>query len=99
MSNEAIWLYVASSIANVLDLITSYLAFRIGYTELNAFMTYVNNPYEAAAFAVLTYQLLSSVSTYFATRAGWVGRFARYFLASLFVGKVIVDVHNALLLR
>ncbi len=99
MESIDLLLYIASSIANILDLVTSYLAFHLGYTELNEFMTYVHNPYEAAAFAVLTYQLLSSVSAYFATRAGWVGRFSRYFLTSLFVGKVIVDVHNALLLR
>ena len=52
--------YLFSSFLNILDLITSFIDFSVGYTELNNWMGIFHNPYVSATVAVVLFQVILS---------------------------------------
>jgi len=86
--------YVFSTVTNFADLLSSYLAFMRGFVELNGFMAYVHNSYIACLLSVVVFQLLISV-VYFIAR--YYNRLS-IINAVLGIAKVIVTVHNTLLI-
>jgi len=83
-------IYVFSTLTNFADLLSSYLAFIHGFTELNGFMNYVHNSYLACALSIVVFQLLISVVYYV----------SRYYAnvsvinAVFGIAKIIVTIHN-----
>ena len=87
-------IYVFSTVSNFADLLSSYLAFLRGFTELNGFMGYVHNSYLACALSIIAFQVLITVVYY-------VSRFyGRLSVINVVFGiaKVIVAIHNTLLI-
>ena len=83
-------IYVFTSFTNFADLLSSYLAFMHGFTELNGFMNYVHNSYLACLLSVMVFQLLISV-VYFIARF-----YNNVSVINVIFGiaKVMVTVHN-----
>ena len=50
-------IFLFSTILNILDLLTSILDFRLGYVELNKWMTMFHNSYVSATVAVVLFEL------------------------------------------
>ena len=48
-------IFLISTILNLMDLVTSFVAFRLGFVELNKWMTLFNNSYLSATMAVIPY--------------------------------------------
>jgi hypothetical protein len=83
-------IYVFSTFTNLMDLLSSYLAFMRGYIELNGFMAYVHNSYIACLLSVMVFQLLITVIYY-------VSRFyGKLSIINVVLGiaKVMVTIHN-----
>ena len=51
-------IFLISTILNILDLLTSILDFRLGYVELNKWMTMFHNSYVSATVAVVLFELI-----------------------------------------
>ena len=51
-------IFLFSTILNILDLLTSILDFRLGYVELNKWMTLFNNSYLSATMAVVLFETI-----------------------------------------
>ena len=51
-------IFLISTILNILDLLTSILDFRLGYVELNKWMTLFNNSYLSATMAVVLFEII-----------------------------------------
>jgi len=51
-------IFLISTILNILDLLTSILDFRLGYVELNKWMTLFNNSYLSATMAVVLFEVI-----------------------------------------
>jgi len=51
-------IFLISTILNILDLLTSILDFRLGYVELNKWMTLFNNSYLSATMAVVLFETI-----------------------------------------
>ena len=51
-------LFIVSSFLNLTDLITSFIDFSIGYTELNHWMLVFHNKYISAFMGVITFELI-----------------------------------------
>jgi hypothetical protein len=51
-------IFLISTILNLMDLVTSILDFRLGYVELNKWMTLFNNSYMSATVAVVLFELI-----------------------------------------
>jgi hypothetical protein len=51
-------IFLFSTILNFLDLLTSILDFRLGYVELNKWMTLFNNSYLSATMAVVLFEVI-----------------------------------------
>ena len=94
MGLNAFKIYVFTTFTNFADLLSSYLAFLRGFTELNGFMVYVHNSYLACLLSVMVFQLLISV-VYFIARY-----YANVNVINVVLGiaKVMISVHNTLLI-
>jgi len=90
MRFNAFKIYVFSSVSNLMDLLSSYLAFLHGYVELNGFMGMVHNSYLACLLSVMVFQLLISVVYYVSRFYGNVS----IINVVLGIAKVMVSVHN-----
>ena len=51
-------IFLISTILNLMDLVTSILDFRLGYVELNKWMTLFNNSYLSAIMAVVLFEVI-----------------------------------------
>jgi len=93
MRLSAFKIYVFSTFTNFADLLSSYLAFLRGFTELNGFMPITHNSYLACALSIAVFQLLISV-VYFIARY-----YANVSIINVVLGiaKVMVAIHNILL--
>ena len=93
MRLNAFKIYVFSTVSNAMDMLSSFIAFGYGFTELNGFMPITHNSYLACLLSVMVFQLLISV-VYF---------IARYYNnvsvinVVLGIAKVMVTIHNILL--
>ena len=93
MGLNAFKIYVFSTITNFADLLSSYLAFLRGFTELNGFMVYVHNSYLACALSIVVFQLLISMVYFIARFRNNVS----IINVVLGIAKVMVTMHNILL--
>ena len=50
-------IFLFSTILNLMDLVTSFVAFRLGFVELNKWMTMFHNSYVSATVAVVLFEL------------------------------------------
>jgi len=50
-------IFLISTILNLMDLVTSTFAFRLGFVELNKWMTMFHNSYVSATVAVVLFEL------------------------------------------
>jgi hypothetical protein len=50
-------IFLFSTILNILDLVTSFVAFRLGFVELNKWMIIFHNSYVSATVAVVLFEL------------------------------------------
>jgi len=53
---------------NMLDLVSSYIAFHVGLTELNAWASVFHSSYLACLAAVLLYQAVTTLLYYLTTK-------------------------------
>jgi len=56
--NVKIKIFLFSTILNLLDLLTSFIDFSVGYTETNGWMLVFHNRYMSALMGVLTFELI-----------------------------------------
>jgi len=83
-------IYVFTSFTNLMDLLSSYLAFSYGYVELNGFMPITHNSYLACLLSVMVFQLLISVVYYVSRFYGNVS----IINVVLGIAKIVVSIHN-----
>jgi len=51
-------IFLFSTILNLMDLVTSFIAFRLGFVELNKWMTMFHNSYLSATMAVVLFEVI-----------------------------------------
>jgi len=51
-------IFLFSTILNLMDLLTSIIAFKLGFVELNKWMALFNNSYVSATVAVVLFELI-----------------------------------------
>jgi len=51
-------IFLISTILNILDLLTSFFAFRLGFVELNKWMAMFHNSYLSATMAVALFEVI-----------------------------------------
>ena len=51
-------IFLFSTILNLMDLLTSIIAFKLGFVELNRWMALFNNSYLSATIAVLLFEVI-----------------------------------------
>ena len=51
-------IFLISTILNLMDLVTSIIAFKLGFTELNKWMVIFHNSYVSATVAVVLFELI-----------------------------------------
>jgi len=51
-------IFLFSTILNLMDLVTSFVAFRLGFVELNKWMALFNNSYLSATMAVVLFETI-----------------------------------------
>ena len=51
-------IFFISTILNLMDLVTSFVAFRLGFVELNKWMAMFHNSYVSATVAVVLFELI-----------------------------------------
>jgi hypothetical protein len=93
MGLNAFKIYVFSTVTNLMDMLSSFIAFGYGYVELNGFMPITHNSYLACSLSVMVFQLLITVIYY-------VSRFynnVSVINVVLGIAKVMVTIHNILL--
>jgi len=56
--NVKIKIFLFSSILNLIDLVTSFTDFELGYTELNHWMLVFHNKYLSALMGVIAFELI-----------------------------------------
>ncbi len=87
-------IFLISTILNILDLLTSILDFRLGYVELNKWMTLINNSYLSATMAVVLFEVILVV-WYILSR--YIDQ-AKYGMLVFGLTKLYPVVHNVLLI-
>ena len=90
MRLSAFKIYVFSTVSNLMDMISSFVAFSYGFTELNGFMSITHNSYLACALSIIAFQALITI-VYFMARF-----YDRLSIINVVLGiaKIIVAVHN-----
>ena len=51
-------IFLISTILSLMDLVTSFVAFRLGFVELNKWMTIFHNSYVSATVAVVLFEVI-----------------------------------------
>ena len=51
-------IFLITTILNILDLVTSIIAFKLGFTELNKWMVIFHNSYVSATVAVVLFEVI-----------------------------------------
>ena len=87
-------IFLFSSLLNLIDLVTSYIDFELGYTELNHWMLVLHNKYMAALMGVIAFELILIV-WYMFSRAY---EKARYGMLAWGLTKLYPVVNNLLLI-
>jgi len=87
-------IFLISTILNILDLLTSILDFRLGYVELNKWMTLFHNSYVSATVAVVLFEVILVV-WYILSR--YIDQ-AKYGMLVFGLTKLYPVVHNVLLI-
>ena len=87
-------IFLISTILNLMDLVTSFVAFRLGFVELNKWMTIFHNSYVSATVAVVLFEL---------TLLGWyvLSKYvnhAKYGMLAWGLTKLYPVIHNVLLI-
>ena len=87
-------IFLFSTILNLMDLVTSFVAFRLGFVELNKWMTIFHNSYVSATVAVVLFEL---------TLLGWyvLSKYvnhAKYGMLAWCLTKLYPVIHNILLI-
>jgi len=87
-------IFLISTILNILDLLTSILDFRLGYVELNKWMTMFHNSYLSATMAVVLFELILAV-WYIIT---WKYENAKYGMLAFGLTKLYAIANNVFLI-
>ena len=87
-------IFLFSTILNLMDLLTSILDFRLGYVELNKWMTLFNNSYLSATMAVVLFEVILVV---WYVLAKYVDQ-AKYGMLIWGLSKLYPVIHNTYLL-
>ncbi len=87
-------IFLISTILNILDLLTSILDFRLGYVELNKWMTLINNSYLSATMAVVLFEVILVVWYIIA----WKYENAKYGMLMFGLTKLYPIINNILLI-
>jgi len=87
-------IFLFSTILNLMDLLTSIIAFKLGFVELNMWMALFNNSYVSATVAVVLFELIL---------LGWyvLSRYidqAKYGMLAWGLTKLYPVIHNTYLL-
>ena len=90
MGLNAFKIYVFSTVTNLMDMMSSFIAFGYGYVELNGFMPITHNSYLACLLSVMVFQLLITV-IYYVSR--FYGRLSVINVV-LGIAKIVVAIHN-----
>jgi hypothetical protein len=87
-------IFLISTILNLMDLVTSILDFRLGYVELNKWMTLFNNSYLSATMAVVLFEVILVVWYIIARKY----ENAKYGMLAWGLTKLYPVIHNVLLI-
>ena len=87
-------IFLISTILNILDLLTSIIAFKLGFVELNKWMTMFHNSYVSATVAVVLFEVILVV-WYILSR--YIDQ-AKYGMLVFGLTKLYPVVHNVLLI-
>jgi hypothetical protein len=87
-------IFLISTILNFLDLLTSFLDFRLGYVELNKWMALFNNSYLSATMAVVLFEVILVVWYIIARKY----ENAKYGMLVFGLTKLYPVIHNVLLI-
>ena len=87
-------IFLISTILNLMDLVTSFVAFRLGFVELNKWMTMFHNSYVSATVAVVLFEL--SLMAWYALSKIYDN--AKYGMLAWGLTKLYPVVHNVLLI-
>jgi len=87
-------IFLISTILNILDLVTSFVAFRLGFVELNKWMAMFHNSYLSATMAVVLFEL-SLVAWYALSK---IYDNAKYGMLAWSLTKLYPVIHNVLLI-
>ena len=87
-------IFLISTILNILDLLTSFVAFRLGFVELNKWMAMFHNSYLSATIAVLLFEVVLVV---WYILAKYVDQ-AKYGMLVFGLTKLYPVIHNILLI-
>jgi hypothetical protein len=87
-------IFLISTILNILDLLTSIIAFKLGFVELNKWMTMFHNSYVSATVAVVLFEVILVV-WYILSR--YIDK-AKYGMLVFGLTKLYPVVHNVLLI-
>ena len=87
-------IFLISTILNLMDLVTSFIAFRLDFVELNKWMTIFHNSYVSATVAVVLFEL-SLVAWYAFSK---IYDNAKYGMLAWGLTKLYPVVHNVLLI-
>ncbi len=87
-------IFIVSSFLNLIDLITSFIDFGLGYTETNGWMLVFHNKYASALMGVITFELILIAWFVFSM----VYDRARYGMLAWGLTKLYPIINNVLLL-
>ena len=87
-------IFLISTILNLMDLVTSIIAFKLGFVELNRWMTIFHNSYVSATVAVVLFEL--SLMAWYALSKIYDN--AKYGMLAWGLTKLYPVVHNVLLI-
>ncbi len=87
-------IFLISTILNLMDLVTSIIAFKLGFTELNKWMAMFHNSYVSATVAVVLFEVILVVWYIIA----WKYENAKYGMLVFGLTKLYPVVHNVLLI-
>jgi len=90
MRLSAFKIYVFSTVSNLMDMVSSFVAFSYGYVELNGFMGMVHNSYLACVLSIIAFQALITVVYFMARFYGNVS----IINVVLGIAKIMVTIHN-----
>jgi len=87
-------MFIVSSFLNLIDLMTSFIDFSIGYTELNNWMLMFHDKYMSALMGVITFELILIVWYVFSKKYDIM----KYGMLTWGLTKLYPIINNVLLL-